>query len=150
MMMILLLVSFFNTLVDGFHWSLSKSKSLQVPRTLRSILAELNNAIVWMVSIHPLIFNSSSHFIMHFEIVPRAPFTFGITVTFMFHCFFSSLAMSKYSCDFFDFHPLVRLDDKVHYLVSSVFFLLIITTSGILVGIKCSFCISKSPRISWV
>ena len=33
-----------------FHWSLSDSKSPQVFRTLLSILAVFNNAVVWMVS----------------------------------------------------------------------------------------------------
>ena len=43
-----------------FHWSLSDSKYPQVSRTPLSILANLNNAVVRMVSIHPLIFNFSS------------------------------------------------------------------------------------------
>ena len=42
-----------------FHWSLSDSKSPQVSRTLLSILAVLNNAVVWMVSTRPLISKSS-------------------------------------------------------------------------------------------
>ena len=33
-----------------FRWSLSDSKSPQVSRTLLSILAVLNNAVVWIVS----------------------------------------------------------------------------------------------------
>ena len=33
-----------------YHWSLSDSKSPQVSRTLLSILAGLNNAVVWTVS----------------------------------------------------------------------------------------------------
>ena len=33
------------------HWILSDIKSLQVSGTLLSILADLNNAVVWMVSI---------------------------------------------------------------------------------------------------
>ena len=36
-----------------FHWSLSDSKSPQVSRTLLSILAVLNNAVVWIVSTRP-------------------------------------------------------------------------------------------------
>ena len=36
-----------------FHWSLSDSKFPQVSRTLLSILAVLNNAVVWMVSTRP-------------------------------------------------------------------------------------------------
>ena len=35
-------------------------------------------------------------FYQHPEIVPSAPLTVGITVTFLFHSFFSSLARSKY------------------------------------------------------
>ena len=36
-----------------FHWSLSDSKSPQVSRTLLSILAVLNNAVVRLVSTRP-------------------------------------------------------------------------------------------------
>ena len=43
-----------------FHWSQSDSKSPQVSRTLLSMLAFLNNIIVWMVLICPLISNSSN------------------------------------------------------------------------------------------
>ena len=43
-----------------FDWSLSDSKSLQVSRTHLSILVNLNNAVVWMVSPRPLISKSSS------------------------------------------------------------------------------------------
>ena len=45
-----------------FHWSLSDSKSPQVSRTLLSILAVLNNAVVWMVSSRPPTSKSSSPF----------------------------------------------------------------------------------------
>ena len=43
-----------------FHWSLSDSKSLQVSWNHLSILANLSNAVVWIVSNCPLISNSSS------------------------------------------------------------------------------------------
>ena len=36
-----------------FHWSLSDSKSLQVPWTLLNIQADLNNDLVYIVSICP-------------------------------------------------------------------------------------------------
>ena len=42
-----------------FHWSLSNSKSPQVSGTLLSILAVLNNAVVWMVSTRPPVSKSS-------------------------------------------------------------------------------------------
>ena len=45
-----------------FHWSLSDSKSSQVSWTSLSILADLNNAVVLIVSICPLITSSSSQF----------------------------------------------------------------------------------------
>ena len=75
-----------------FHWSLSDSKSPQVSRTLLSILADHNNAVVWMVSTCPFISKSSSPFINPLVTVPRAPITIAINVTFMFHSFFNSLA----------------------------------------------------------
>ena len=71
-----------------FHWSLSDSKSPQVSRTLLSILAFLNNAIVWTVSTRPPTSKSSISFNNPLVIVPNAPITIDIIVTFMFHSFF--------------------------------------------------------------
>ena len=79
-----------------FHWSLSESKSSQVSKTLLSILADLNNAIVWMVFTLPLISKSSSPFINPLVTVSRAPIRIGIIVTFMFHSFFNALTSSTY------------------------------------------------------
>ena len=79
-----------------FHWSLSDSKSPQVSRTLLSILAVLNNAVVWMVSTRPPTSKSSSPFSNPLVTVPNAPITIGIIFTCMFHSFFSSLARSRY------------------------------------------------------
>ena len=84
-----------------FYWSLSESKFPQVSRTLLSILAGLNNAVVWIVSTLRLISKSSSHFLNHLVSVPSAPTTIRITVTFMFHTFFSSLARYRYLSLFF-------------------------------------------------
>ena len=77
-----------------FPWCLSDSKSPQVSSTLLTILDELNNAVVWMVSTCPLISKSSNHFTNLFVTVPSKPVITGITVTFTFHNFFSSLARS--------------------------------------------------------
>ena len=85
-----------------FHWNLSDSKSPQVYRTLLSILADLNNAVVWMVSTRPLISKSPSLFINPSVTVPRIPITIGIIVTFMFHSFFNSRARSRF-LSFFSF-----------------------------------------------
>ena len=78
------------------YWSLNDSKSLQVSRTLLSIQADLNNPLVWMVSTCPLISKSSSSFTKPLRINPNAPITIGITVTFMFHSWFSTLATSRF------------------------------------------------------
>ena len=79
-----------------FHWSLSDSKSPQVSRTLLSILAVLNNAVVWLVSTRPQTSKSSSPFSNPLVTVPNGPITIGIIVTCMFHSFFNSLARSRY------------------------------------------------------
>ena len=63
-----------------FHWSLSDSKSPQVSRTLLSILAVLNNAVVWMVSTRPPISKSSSPFSNPLVTVANAPITIGIII----------------------------------------------------------------------
>ena len=72
------------------------SKFLQVSRTLLSILPDLNNAVVCMVSTHPLISQSSIPFINPLAPVLRPPITIDIIITFMFHNFFNSQARSRY------------------------------------------------------
>ena len=73
-----------------FSWNLSDSKSPQVSRTLP------NYAVVWMVSIHPPISNSSSFLPKPLRTVPSMPIMIGTTATLTFHSFLSSLARSKY------------------------------------------------------
>ena len=80
-----------------FPWSLNDSKSSQVSRTLLSILAVLNNVVIWMVSTRPPTSKSSSRFSNPLVTLPKAPITIGIIVTFMFNSFFSnSLARSRF------------------------------------------------------
>ena len=110
-----------------FHWSLSDCKSPQVSRTLLSILAVLNNAVVWIVSTRPPTSKSSRHFNNPLVIVPNAPITIGTIITIMFHSFFYSLARSRYLSFF------------------SLFFGFILW-SGLLAGIMWSVCILKSHR----
>ena len=84
----------------AFHWNPSDRKSFQVSRTLLSILADLNNGVIWIVSILPLIYNSSSPFSRLLMTVSIALTTISITVTLMFH---SSLTRSKYFLYLFSF-----------------------------------------------
>ena len=66
-----------------FLWSLSYSKSSQVFRTLLSIRADFNYDVVWMVSTCFPISKSSCLFTNPLGIIPSAPTTTGITVTFV-------------------------------------------------------------------
>ena len=69
-----------------FHWSLSNCKFPQVSRIF-SILADLSNAVVWMVSTSPFISKLSSPCGNPLVTVPTALITIGIIVAFMFHSF---------------------------------------------------------------
>ena len=132
-----------------FHWSLSDSKSPQVSRTLLSILAVLNNAVVWMVSTRSPTSNSSRPFSNPLVTVPNVPITIGIIVTCMFHSFFqfpSKVEVLILLFTFFQIYSVVSRDSKVDYFASSLFFLLIIVKSGLLAGIRRSVCMSKSHR----
>ena len=86
-----------------FHCGLSDSKSLQVSRTLLSILADLENCLVFVWSpLNPFISNSSILFINSLLTVPSSPIAINICITFMFYSFLSSQARSRYS-SFFSF-----------------------------------------------
>ena len=112
-----------------FYMSLSDSKSPQVSRTLLCILAYLNNAVVWMVSACLLIFKFSGPFINHLGIIPSTPITTGITVTFMIHNFFSSLARPRYLYLFSSFNlTLWSAGTEKSTLRQFLFLLLIYTT----------------------
>ena len=77
-----------------FHWSLSDSESPRVSRTLLSILAVLNSAVVWMVLTHPKTSKSSNPLNNPFATVPKALIAIGTIVTFMFHSsFFFSIPL---------------------------------------------------------
>ena len=134
-----------------FHWRLSDSKSPQVSRTLLSILAVFNNAVVWIVSTRPPTSKSSRPFNNPFGTVLKALITIGIIVIFIFHSFF------QFSCKvdvlislftFFRFYSMVSRDSKVDNFADFVFLLLllIIIRSGLLAEIWWSVCMSKSHR----
>ena len=128
------------------HWSLRDSKSPQVSRTLHSMLAVLNNAVVRMVSARPSTSKSSSLFSNPLLTLPKIPITIGITVTFMFHSFFNFLARSMY-LSFFShcFSFILWSDETVKSRIFQILcFLLIIKRSGLLAEIRWSICMSKS------
>ena len=151
-----------------FHWSLRDSKSPQVSRTLLSILSDLNNAVVLIVSICPLISNSSNSLSKPLETVPSSPITIGSTATLMFNSFLSYLTWSKclslfslsliftlWSTDmaksiilqvlFFSFFLFFFSFLFFFFLFFySILFFSIITWSDLLSEIRRSVCISKS------
>ena len=130
------------------HWSLSDSKSPEDSRTLLSILAVLNNAVVWMVSTRPLISKSSSLFNNPLVTVPKASIPIGIIVIFMFHSCFNSLAKSRYLSFFsLSFSFILWLAETARSTVLQVlFFWFIIIRSGGLAEIMWSVCMSKFHR----
>ena len=107
-----------------FHRRLSDSKSPQVSRTLLSILAVFNKAVVWMVSTRLQTSKSSRQFNNPLVTVPKAPITIGIIVTYMFHSCFNSLARSRYLSIFS--HSFSFILWSAGTVKSTIFFLLII------------------------
>ena len=107
-----------------FHWNLSHSKSLQVSRTILSILVVLSNAVVWMVSTRLPTSKSSSPFSNPLFTVPNAPITIGMIIICMFHSFFqfsSKVEVLILLFIFFQFSSMVSPDSKVDYFASSLF-----------------------------
>ena len=141
-----------------FYRSLSDSKSPQTSRTLLSILAGLNNDVVFMVSILPINSSSFSLFSNQLEIVLSAQTTFGSTVILMFHCFFLVLWRDSDIClifAFFIFYSVVCHNCKIHEMASSfisyfVLFYFIHLLIFVLAGIWIFFSVSKFQRILWV
>ena len=130
------------------HWILSDSKSPQVSRTLLSILAVLNDAVLWMVSTRPPTSKSSCPYNNSLVTVPKAPITIGIIVTFKFLSLFISLARSRYLSFFSLSFSFIcdQLGQQSRQFCKISFFLLIIIRSGLLAEIRWSVCMSKSQR----
>ena len=140
-----------------FQWNLSNSESPQVSRTLLSILAVLNNAVVSMISTRPPTSKSSSLFNNPLVTVPKVPITIDIIATFMFHSFFNSLANSRYLSFFSNSFSFILWSARtakftilqILFLFSFFFFFflwLIIIRSGLLAEIRWSVSMSKSHR----
>ena len=94
-----------------YHWGFHDCKCPQISRTLLSILASLNNAVIYMVST-PLISKSFNLFNNPLMTLQSAPITTDIIVTFMFNSFFSSLARSKYLYFFAFFQFFSETEEK--------------------------------------
>ena len=86
---IIIIIYSFRVFHINFSWSLSDSKSRQVSWTLLSILAVLNNAVIWMVSTCSRTSKSCSRFNNPVVTAPKAPITIDTIVTFMFYSIFS-------------------------------------------------------------
>ena len=143
------------------RWNLSDCKSPQISRTLLGILTDLK-VVFWRISTSPLIFKCSRLGTNSLVTVPSAPITTGITVTFMFHSFFSSLVRFLVLISLFDFfllYPVISQNGKnlnsvgslffsffSFFFFSFFFFFLTITRFGRLAEIRWSVCISKSLR----
>ena len=129
-----------------FHWTLSYRKPPQVSRTLLSILAVLNNAVVWMVSTHPPISKSSNPFNNPLVTVPKVPIMIGIIVTFMFHSFFQFPSKLRYLSFFSHYFSFILWSAGTanSTVLQVFFFFLIIIKSGLLAEISWSVCMSKS------
>ena len=132
----------------GFHWSLSDSKSPQFTRTLLSILAILNNDVVWMVSICSPTFKSSTPFNNPLVTARKAPITIGIIFTYMFHSFFNFVARLRYLCFFSHSFSFILWSARTATLtvLQILFFWLIIIRSGLLAEIRWFICMTKSYR----
>ena len=114
---------FFSQQLMGFYWRLSDSKSPQVPRTLLSILDDLINSVVWMVSVLLRISNSSSRFSKLLGVISSTPTTNDITVTLTFKSFFlvlwQNLSIYLFAC--FYFYTEVRQNSKIISAANSFF-----------------------------
>ena len=129
-------------------WSFSNSKSPEVSRTLLSILADLSNAVVWMVSICHLISKSSNPCIN-----PLAYYTKSTNYNWYnphFHVsqFFYFLKRSIYLSFFslsFNFTQCSAGKAK-STIGQALFSFLIITRSSRRSEIRWCVCISKSQR----
>ena len=89
-----------------FHWNLSDF--LQISRTLPGILADLSNAVVSLVSILPLIYNSTSPISKPLGTTPGKSTTIRTNFTHMWQC--RSIFSVFFS--FFPFHSVVRRNEK--------------------------------------
>ena len=143
-----------------FPWSFIDSKSPQVSRTLLSIVALLNNAVVLMVSTRPPTSKSSLSFNNSLLTVPKASISIGIIVTCMFHIFFQfpkKVEVLILLFTFFQFYSVISRDSKVDNFAISLsfffFFFFVCTSSlrsGFSSGLKSSLYSSWFSRFCYL
>ena len=120
-----------------FSWNLSDSKSLQVSRTLLSILAILNNVVVWMVSTHPPTSKSSSPYNSPLVTVVSTLITIGIIVTFMFLFFLiPKRVQGTYSSFHFFLFYFMIIIIIIFYFISLLLLLLLLLIRVFLISIS--------------
>ena len=94
-MIIIIIMQVFHTSLN--RWYFTEWQQVSSGRQDSSkLIANLNHAVVWIFLIVLLISNSSSLLSKILWTIPSALITISITITFMFHSFFSSLTRSKY------------------------------------------------------
>ena len=129
-----------------FDLSLSDSKSPQVSRTLLSIVFDPSNTVIRMVSTRLLISRFSNTCTSPLVSAPNASITIGITITFMFHSFLSSLASSRYlSLFLLSFSFTQWSSGTAKFTIRQILFFFTITRSGRLAEITWSVCIYHTP-----
>ena len=133
-----------------FHWSVSGRISLHISWILLSILIDLNNYVIWIVSPHSFTSKYYSPSSNPWLTVPRAPIIISITVTFMFHCLFFQFPGKVDALNlifvFFRFYSVFNRESKVHNSASFLFLVVFITTSFRLTEIRWFICFSKPQR----
>ena len=115
-------------LVIVFHWRLWVTASLlNSPGLFPRLSPTSTKLLCGCYRLVLPISNFSSPLIKPLWIVPSAPVIIFITVSFMFHSFFSSLARSKifFFFVFFNLHSVVGRESKIHNSVCFLLFSLV-------------------------
>ena len=121
------------------YCNLRKSNSLQVSTTPLSNLADLNNAVDWIVSTHPIISKSSSPYVNPLVTIPTVTFTFKsiFQLFWEINVYFSLSAFSQ-------FHPVLCRNINFYHSVCSLVFYFDYNVSGHMAKIRRAACNSKS------
>ena len=107
-----------------FHWSPIDRKSFQLSRTLQSFLAYFDNAVVWMVSIVALLFNSAKSLFQVFRHrSKRSNYNWYQRHSHVPQLFQLSgkIQVFVYLFVFFYFHSVHLWNNKIHLMTTSFF-----------------------------